>query len=255
MWGKIMRLSGKVAFITGSGSGIGQAAAILFAQEGAKVAVAELTPTAGEETVRRIEAAGGEAAFIDTDVTRPESVAAAMEETVRTFGRLNVIYNNAGGSTPNDGPVTEAPIDEFWRAIRVDLFGTWIACKYGIPYLVAAGGGSVINTASMVAIMGLAGFDAYTPAKGGIIALTRSMAVEFGSAGIRVNAIAPGMVATERGKKSVAAGRTPGFLLERQLLGFVEPIEIANTALFLASDESRPITGQTIRVDSGITIT
>lgn len=248
------RLDGKVAFITGAGSGIGRTAALLFAREGAKVAVAEFSTSSGEETVQLIEEQGGEAVFLKTDVTEPESVAAGLSQTVAKFGKLNVLYNNAGGTSPDDGSVTEAPLEGFWAAIRVDLFGTWLGCRYGIPYLIEAGGGSIINTGSMAGVVGIPPFHGYAAAKGGVIAMTRSIAAEYGPKNIRVNAIAPGMTATEKLKAGLASGRLPKHIVDRHLLGLVEPIEIANMALFLASDESRPITGQTIRIDSGASI-
>ena len=160
------RLEGKVAFITGAGTGIGRNAAELFASEGARVAVAEIDPASGRETRQRIRGAGGDAEWIAIDVTDAGSVQAAIGETTERFGRLDVLYNNAGGSTPMDGPVTEAPEEEFWRVIRLDLFGTFLVCKYGIPRLVEAGGGSVINTSSNVALMAVGGRDCYTAAKG-----------------------------------------------------------------------------------------
>jgi NAD(P)-dependent dehydrogenase (short-subunit alcohol dehydrogenase family) len=245
------RLDGKVAFITGAASGIGRAGAVLFAREGAKVAVADISRT-GEETVRLARAEGGEAIFIETDVTEPQSVEHAIGETVARFGKLNVLYNNAGGSTMRDGMVTEVPLDEFWRTIRVDLFGTFLCCKYGIPELIKAGGGAVINTTSIVALAGMPGRDGYTAAKGGVLALTRSMAVEYGKHNIKVNAIAPGVIQTERVKEHLAHDPRVERVVSRHLLGLGEPLDIAHMALFLASDESRIITGGIFSVDSGL---
>ena len=158
------RLAGKVAFITGAGSGIGRATAILFAGEGAKVAIAEIDARAGEET----DLAGNEAIAIRADVTDPESLQAAIRATVGKFGRLDVLHNNAGGSTAQDDTAVDAPLDEFWRAIKLDLYGTFLGCRFGIPELIKAGGGSVINMSSNVALMGVAGRDCYTASKGGI---------------------------------------------------------------------------------------
>ncbi len=245
------RLEGKVAFITGSGSGIGRAAAKLFAAEGARVAVADISRAAGEETVRLIRAAGGEALYIETDVTDPQRAEAAIRKTVAEFGRLNVLYNNAGGSTMADGPVTEVSIEEFWRAIRLDLFGTFLCCKFGIPEIVKAGGGAVINMTSIVALAGMKGRDAYTAAKGGVLALTRSMAVEYARDKVRVNAIAPCAIQTERVKNQLAQDPRVEALIKRHPLGLGVPEDIANMALFLASDEARIITGAIYQVDSG----
>jgi NAD(P)-dependent dehydrogenase (short-subunit alcohol dehydrogenase family) len=248
------RLAGKVAFITGAGSGIGRRAAELFAREGARVAIAERDRTAGQETERLIAAAAGSALFVETDVTDEASVAAAIRATVERFGALHVLYNNAGGSTLADGPVTECPTDEFWRAIKLDLFGTWLVCRHGIPELVKAGGGSVINASSVVAHMGWPGKDAYTAAKGGVAALTRSMAVEFAPQKVRVNAdLALRDADSARRRTAGAPGDDPE-ACEQHLVGLAEPEDVAMAALFLASDESARTTGHILQVDSGLTI-
>src|SRR6267143_1069032 len=207
------RLAGKVAFITGAGTGIGRATAILFAREGARVAIAEIDAQTGEETSHL---AGNEAIAIQADVTDPDSLQSAIRTTVDKFGRLDILHNNAGGSTARDDTAVNAPLDEFWRAIKLDLYGTFLGCRFGIPELVRAGGGSVINMSSNVALMGVPGRDCYTAAKGGIAALTK--------------------------------------LADSHLLGLIEPEDIAQMALYLASDESRLVTGQVLPVDSGVTI-
>ena len=195
------RLDGKVAFITGAGTGIGRAAAVLFAREGAKLAIADIDAAAGEESAHL---AGNGAIAIRTDVTDPDSLQNAIRQTVGLFGRLDVLHNNAGGSTAQDNTAVEAPLDEFWRAIKLDLFGTFLGCRFGIPELVKAGGGSVINMSSNVALMGVPGRDCYTAAKGGIAAITRSLAVAYAPQGVRVNAIAPSATMTDRVKRLVA---------------------------------------------------
>jgi NAD(P)-dependent dehydrogenase (short-subunit alcohol dehydrogenase family) len=157
------RLAGKVAFITGAGNGIGRATAILFAREGAKVAIAEIDVQAGEETAHL---AGNETIAIRADVTDPDSLQSAIRATVDKFGRLDVLHNNAGGSTAQDNTAVNAPLDEFWRAIKLDLYGTFLGCRFGIPELIKAGGGSVINMSSNVALMGVAGRDCYNGGKG-----------------------------------------------------------------------------------------
>lgn len=248
------RLEGKRVFITGAGSGIGRAASALFAREGARVALAEIDPAAGERQRVTIAEGGGEAIALTVDVREPDSVAAGVAAAVEAFGGLDVVYNNAGGSTLADGPVTEAPIEEFWRAISLDLFGTFLGCRFAIPHLVAAGGGSVINTASNVALMGFPGRDCYTASKGGVAAITRSMAVEFAEHAVRVNAIAPATTRTERVMHMMERNDGIASVTGRQLLGIVEPEEIAYMALYLASDESRRTTGQILPVDSGVTI-
>jgi NAD(P)-dependent dehydrogenase (short-subunit alcohol dehydrogenase family) len=252
------RLAGKVAFITGGGGGIGRATAERFAEEGAKVVVAEINPDAGTaaaESAKKMAAnSGGDAHFIKCDVTDRASVQAAIAETVRRYGPLTILHNNAGGSTANDGPVTEAPEEEFWRAIKLDLYGTFLCSQIGIPEIIKAGGGSVINMSSMVALMALPGRDCYTAAKGGISALTRSMAVEYAPHKIRVNAIAPSVTMTDRVKALIPGNASLQKLEASHLLGMAYPIHIAQMAVYLASDESEITTGQIISVDSGVTI-
>jgi NAD(P)-dependent dehydrogenase (short-subunit alcohol dehydrogenase family) len=252
------RLTGKVAFITGGGGGIGRATAERFAQEGAKVVVADIDDEAGKGTAdsaRAIAAnSGGDAHFVHCDVTDRSSVEAAVSETIARFGKLDILHNNAGGSTMQDGPVTEAPEEEFWRAIKLDLFGTFLCSKIAIPQLIKAGGGSVINMSSNVALMALPGRDCYTAAKGGIASLTRSMAVEYAPHKIRVNAIAPSVTLTERVKRLLAANKDVSKLAASHLLGLGQPIHIADMAVYLASDEAAITTGQILSVDSGVTI-
>jgi NAD(P)-dependent dehydrogenase (short-subunit alcohol dehydrogenase family) len=247
------RLEGKVALITGAGNGIGAEAARLFAREGARIVVAELKAEDGRAVESQIRSAGGQAVFIQTDVTDEASVQAAIQAATATYGKLDVLYNNAGASSAADGPVTEAPAEEFWRAIRLNLFGAWLCCRYGIPEIAKAGGGSVINTASVVALMGLHRLDAYTASKGGLVALTRSMAVEFAPMKVRVNALAPTTTMTPR-VMELRKNRQPGND-GRNLLGPADPIDVAFAALYLASDESRRVTGHILPVDSGLTAT
>ncbi|RDI53812.1 SDR family NAD(P)-dependent oxidoreductase [Microvirga subterranea] len=248
------RLDGKVAFITGASQGIGEVTARLFAREGAKVVLAARRRTEGEAVAAAIRADGFAAMFVECNVTEPASVDAAFAAAYDAHGRLDVLFNNAGGSTSCDGPLTVAPLDEFWRAIKLDLYGTWLCSRAAIPQMQKSGGGSIVNSASIVAEMGIPNRDAYTASKGGIISLTRSMAVEFAKDKIRVNVVIPGAVATDR----VLAFFEKEPHLKKQwdsyLLGVAEPIDVAYAALFLASDESRRTTGQKLPVDSGILI-
>jgi NAD(P)-dependent dehydrogenase (short-subunit alcohol dehydrogenase family) len=252
------RLAGKVAFITGGGGGIGRATAERFAEEGAKVVVADIDVAAGEAAAHSARAgaanSGGDAHFVRCDVTERTSVEAAIAETVARYGKLDILHNNAGGSTLQDGPVTEAPEAEFWRVIRLDLYGTFLCSKVAIPEIIKAGGGAVINMSSNVALMALPGRDCYTAAKGGIASLTRSMAVEYAPYKIRVNAIAPSVTLTDRVTRLLAANKDIGKLASSHLLGLGQPIHVANMAVYLASDEAEITTGQVLSVDSGVTI-
>ena len=249
------RLDDKVVLITGAGSGIGRVAAKLFAAQGARVAILEFDENSGANAEGEIRAAGGEACFVHTDVTEAGSVSAAIAAVTERYGKLDVIYNNAGGSTLQDASVTEAPDDEFWRVIKLDLFGTFLVCKHGIPALIKNGGGSVVNTSSNLAVMGIRGRDCYTAAKGGVASITRSMAVAYAPNKIRVNAIAPAATRTERVVKLAEANEAIDSMVQQgQLLGWCQPIDIAYMALYLASDESASTTGQVIPVDSGATI-
>jgi NAD(P)-dependent dehydrogenase (short-subunit alcohol dehydrogenase family) len=245
------RLAGKVALITGAGTGIGRATAVLFAREGARVVVAEVDAASGEETAHL---AGNGAIAIRTDVTDPDSIERAIRTAVDQCGALHVLHNNAGGSTAADNTAVEAPLDEFWRAIKLDLYGTFLGCRFGIPAIIKSGGGSVINMSSNVALMGVAGRDCYTAAKGGIAAITRSLAVAYAPHKVRVNAIAPSATMTERVKLLVAGNPNLQKLADSHLVGLIEPEDIANCALYLACDESRMVTGQVLPVDSGVTI-
>jgi NAD(P)-dependent dehydrogenase (short-subunit alcohol dehydrogenase family) len=246
-----MRLQGKVAFISGATSGIGKVTAEVFAREGAKVALTGRRVAQGEAAAEAIRRAGGEAIFIRMDVSDEAAVREAIATTVKAFGALHVLFNNAGGSSNADGKVTEAAIEEFWRVLRNDLFGTFLCCRFAIPEMIKMGGGSVINNASMVALKGELNRDAYTAAKGGVVAMTRSMAANYVRQNIRVNAIAPGAVKTERILAMIEANPAARKAVEIQPLGLIDPTEIAALAVFLASEESRSITGETFPISGG----
>jgi NAD(P)-dependent dehydrogenase (short-subunit alcohol dehydrogenase family) len=252
------RLANKVAFITGGGTGIGRATAERFAEEGARVVIAEIDKDTGPVAAKAARAcgrnSGGDCVFIQCDIRERAQVDAALAETVRRFGGLHILHNNAGGSTPQDAPVTEAPEEEFWRVIKLDLYGTFICSKLGIPHIARSGGGSIINMSSIVALRALPGRDCYTAAKGAIAALTRSMAVEYAPQKIRVNAIAPGVVMTERVRKLIQNAKDIEKLAATHLVGLGQPIHMADMAVYLASDEAAITTGHVFSVDSGASI-
>ncbi len=248
------RLDGKIAFITGGGSGIGRAASVLFARENAKVIVTDINLAGAEETAQQAIAAGGDAIALHMDVTEPDSWQAVLAKATEKYGLINVLYNNAGGSTQVDDTAVNVPLEEFWRAIKLDLFGTFLGCRFGIPEIIKAGGGSVINMASNVALMGFPGRDAYTAAKGGIASITRSLAVSYAPQKVRVNAIAPSVTLSPRVIALMAANAAVKKIGESHLLGLGEPMDVAYAAIYLASDESRITTGSILRVDSGVTI-
>ena len=252
------RLAGKVAFITGGGGGIGRATAERFAEEGAKVVIAEIDAVTGAAAAQSARScggnSGGDALFVQCDVRERSSVEAAFDETIRRYGRLDILHNNAGGSSPNDGPVTDVTEEEFWRTITLDVFGTFLCSKVGIPHMIKAGGGSIINMSSIVALRALPGRDCYTAAKGAIASMTRSMAVEYAPNKIRVNAIAPGVVLTDRVKKLMQGSKDIEKLAATHLLGLGLPIHMADMAVYLASDESAITTGQILSVDSGASV-
>lgn len=244
------RLEARRAIITGAAAGIGAAAAELFAREGAKVALADIDRPGGEAVAAAIAKAGGEAIFLETDVSQPDSVAQAVDAAAAAFGGLDIVYNNAGGASAKDGSLLDLPLEEFWRTIGVDLFGTFLACRFAIPHLQAAGGGAIINTTSIRAMKGTRGADAYTAAKGGVVTLTRALALQCAPMGIRVNAIAPGAVLTDRTRSLGMTGDDDGTNPLRPVRTG-QPIEIARMALFLASEEGSLVNGAVIPVDSG----
>ncbi|WP_338665626.1 SDR family oxidoreductase [Pararoseomonas sp. SCSIO 73927] len=253
-------LSGKVVLISGGGGGIGSAAARAFAAAGAAVAVADRLKESAEAAAKSVRQAGGEALALETDVTSDESVAAAVAGTLSRFGRLDVLYNTAGGTDPADGPVTEVPLEVFDRTINLDLRGTFLCCRHAIPAIIRAGGGAVINMSSGAALRGASPFHVYGAAKGAILSLTRALAGHYAKQGVRVNAIASGRVQTARILRDWGTldpadeGRdpqNPAARLREYPFWVGDPEHIAATAVFLASDAARMITGTTIPADGG----
>ena len=247
-----MRLSNKVALITGGGSGIGKASCLLFAREGAKVVVVDLKKDTAEATAKEI---GGNARAFAADISKAKDAQAMIAFAEKSFGRLDIVFNNAGVFHPKDESVTDTPEDIWDMVIDINLKGVFLGCQYAIPALLRAGGGSIINTASFVAIIGAAAPQiAYTASKGGVLAMTREIAVEFARKNIRANALCPGPVETPLLAELLAdPARRQRRLVHIPMGRFARAEEIANAALFLASDESSYVNGATFLVDGGIT--
>ncbi|MGQ0802795.1 MAG: glucose 1-dehydrogenase [Actinomycetota bacterium] len=249
------RLDGKVALITGAASGIGRVAAELFAAEGARVVIADVVEADGAAAVDAINGAGGQAAFVRADVSKTEEAAAMVRFAVDTFGGLHVLYNNAGILPPDDAGTLDTPEDAWDRVMAVNLKGVWLGCKHGIPALLESGGGAIVNVSSLVALMGSAVPQiAYTASKGGVLAMTRELAVEYARQGIRANTLCPGPIDTPLMAQLMADPQWAARRLVHIPMGRPgQASEIAKAALFLASDDSSFMTGATLVVDGGIT--
>ena len=250
-----MRLKDKVILITGAGSGIGKAASLIFADEGARIVANDLVGDALARTVEEVRKAGGEIVGVAGDVAQAADVERAIREGVKAFGKVNVLYNNAGISPDKDTSVVETPEATLQQVLDVNLKGVFLCCKYGIPALLDAGGGSIINIASFVALLGCTiPQDAYTASKGGVLALTRSLAVQYGRNSIRANAICPGPIETPLLRQILSDAAKRELRLNRIPLGrFGRPEDVVYAGLYLASYESSWVTGTTFVVDGGIT--
>jgi NAD(P)-dependent dehydrogenase (short-subunit alcohol dehydrogenase family) len=198
-----------------------------------------------------MRALGWEAIFIQTDVTEEASIASAIDRTVQHYGRLDVLFSNAGGSSNKDGSVVDASLEEFWRVMKLDVYGTFLCNRFAIPRLIDTGGGAIINMASHAGVVGSPGRDAYSSAKGAVVTLTRTLAKEYAAKKIRVNAIAPAAVSTSRVEKLMEDPKIRAMVEATQVLGLIAPGEIAAAALFLASDEARCITGEILSIHAG----
>jgi NAD(P)-dependent dehydrogenase (short-subunit alcohol dehydrogenase family) len=252
-----MRLADKVCLITGAGSGMGAVAARMFAAEGARVVVAEVDESAGRAVVDEVTASGGRATFVRADVSSESDAQGMVDHATATWGRLDVLYNNAGIMPEADHSVTDTAVDVWDRVMAINVRGVFLGCKYAIPRMVEQGSGSVINVASFVAILGCSvPQDAYTASKGAVLSLTRSLAVQFGPKGVRANAICPGPVETpmlmdwllkDQDAKRIRLARNPTGR-------FGKPEEIVSMAIYLASDESRWTNGASLVVDGGISV-
>jgi len=244
------RLKDKVATITGGGSGIGRATCLLFAREGAKVVVADYIAEGGNETVRQISAADGQAVFVQADVSKSADVRNMIGAAVRNYGRVDILFNNAG----IEGPSTKLANlkEEDWdRVIAIDLTSVYLGMKYVIPEMIKQGGGVILSTASVAGLVGFQGSGAYAAAKAGVINLTRLAALEYADKNIRVNCICPGVIETPMVER-VMGGRPRERIVRSEPIGRLgRPEDIANAALFLASDESSFATGAPFIIDGG----
>ncbi|HVC32050.1 MAG TPA: SDR family oxidoreductase [Chloroflexota bacterium] len=248
-----MRLADKVAIITGSAQGIGKGTAKLFAQEGAKVVVADINAAKGLETVEEIKAAGGEAAFVHTDVEQEQAIDAMVRFALDRYGKLNVLMNNAYWN--QGGSVVELERADWDKAVNTMVRAIYLGSKYAMPHLIAAGGGSIVNTASVHGYLAAAHSAVYEASKAAVINLSRQIAVDFGPHGVRCNAICPGWIITERGEERL---KQHPEAYERAVQVYPvrrggRPIDIAYGALYLASDESTFVTGTALVIDGGLT--
>jgi NAD(P)-dependent dehydrogenase (short-subunit alcohol dehydrogenase family) len=250
-----MRLAGRVASITGAGSGMGREAALVFAAEGARMLLSDVNAETGKATAEAVRAAGGDAHFVTTDVTDAAAVKQMYAEGEQVFGKVDVLYNNAGIFHPGDVSVIDTDEAIWDRVIEIDLKGVFLCCKYGVPFLLRAGGGVIVNVASFVSWMGAATPQiAYTSAKGGVLSMTREIATEFARQGIRANALCPGPIETPLLQDLLAdPERRERRLVHIPMGRFGDAREIARAALFLASDDSSYMTGASLLVDGGIT--
>ncbi len=247
-----MRLKGKVAIVTGAGSGIGEATALTFAKEGARVTVADVVDSAGNDTVEQIRAAGGDGVYVHADVTSATEIQSMVKATIDNYGRLDVLFNNAGIAMRL--AVADLPEEDWDRCIDINLKGAYLGSKYAIPAMISNGGGSIINTASIYGIVGGLNRAAYVASKGGIVNLTRGMALDYANNNIRVNCICPGFTDTPIIKNIVETPTKYKALVDQHPMGrLAKPLDIAYGALYLASDESAFVTGIALPIDGGYT--
>jgi NAD(P)-dependent dehydrogenase (short-subunit alcohol dehydrogenase family) len=245
-------LAGRVAIVTGGSSGIGRASAELFAAEGANVVVSDVDDSGGSETVERITSAAGNATFIRADVSRADDVRELIASTVATYGRLDVLFNNAGIEGNMGISTGDVALDDWHRVIGVNLTGVFLGCRYAIPEMLKNGGGSIVNNASVAGLVGFPGIAPYCASKGGVIQLTRTTALEYATQGIRVNCLCPGVIDTPMVRRAAPdAAAVEGFTEMEPVGRMGKPEEVAALALFLASDEASFITGAVIPVDGG----
>lgn len=247
------RLQGKVALVTGAGSGIGRAATMAFAREGAKVIVSDIVVPGGEETVQMVKAAGGEASFVKADASKATEVEALVSAVVKTYGRLDCAFNNAG----IEGEITQTVEcrEENWdRVIAINLKGVWLCMKYEIPVMLKQGGGAIVNTSSVAGLVGFQGLPAYVASKHGVAGLTKTAALEYAKTGIRVNAVCPGVIHTPMVERLFSNQPHWGEAVQAMepVARMGTPAEIGEAVVWLCSDAASFVTGLTMAVDGGL---
>ncbi|MCM3584332.1 glucose 1-dehydrogenase [Mesobacillus maritimus] len=246
-----MRLQGKVAIVTGGGGGIGRATACLFAEEGAKVVVSDINKDSANETVRLINDAGGDSICVPADMVSPDEVEQLISKTVDTYGGIDILFNNAGVGG-EEVKLADMPIEEWDRVVDINLKGVFLGMKFVIPKMEERGGGSIINTSSLLGFKGKKYVGPYNASKGGVVLVTKNAALEYGNKNIRVNAVAPGVIDTDiiQGWKDDER-KWPIIASANALRRVGQPEEVAKAVLFLASDDASYVTGSTIHVDGG----
>lgn len=256
-----MKLAGKVALITGAGMGIGRATAVLFAREGARVVVADYNSDSGEETTALIDQLGGESAFIQADVSQPDQVRSMVQEAAGMCGQIDILHNNAGIDLPQATNVIATKIEDWDRILDINLKGVFLCSKYALPELIRAGGGAIINTASIAGLVPMNQEAAYGASKAGLVLLTKQMARDYAEYGIRVNNVCPGPMETPMRHRldflegdKVAYAKRQTFSDQIPLGRMCLPEDIAQAVLFLASDDASMITGADLVVDGGFTL-
>ena len=245
------QFEGKVALVTGAASGIGRASALAFARDGAKAVVADILAEGGEETVRIIKETGGDALFLRADVSKAAEVETLIQKIVETYGRLDYAHNNAGIAGA-DAPTADCTEENWDQTIAVNLKGVWLCMKYEIPQMLKLGGGAIVNTASTAGLVGLEASPAYCASKGGVVQLTRAAALDYAKAGIRVNAVCPGVIRTPMVEHLVGTQAEAGLIAVEPIGRMGKPNEVAEAVVWLCSDAASFVTGIAMPVDGAL---